>query len=85
MTARGGQLIEIFGTVPFEVNSIHRQGIRTLGDDLVATVYTDDGLIEGFEEEDKNILAVQWHPEELVAHPEQRRLLQHFADRLATI
>lgn len=72
--ARGGVLGDIFGSAPFAVNSIHRQGIKSLAEGLTATVHTLDGLIEGYEAQDRHILAVQWHPEELVDQPAQARL-----------
>lgn len=64
--AHGGQLGEILGDEPQRVNSIHRQGVKRLGDNLLATVFAPDGLIEGIETADGQIMAVQWHPEELV-------------------
>lgn len=79
--ARNGQLQAVFGKEPFEVNSIHRQGIDILGHGLRATVFTQDGLIEGYESGARNILAVQWHPEELIDHPAQRRLFELLAAR----
>lgn len=48
------------------VNSLHHQGIRELGEDLEAVAFSPDGLIEGIENREKGILAVQWHPEALV-------------------
>ncbi len=72
--AQGGALGDIFGNEPFDVNSIHRQGIRSLGRGLAATVHTRDGLVEGYEAETHRILAVQWHPEELVDQPAQAQL-----------
>ncbi|GLQ52904.1 gamma-glutamyl-gamma-aminobutyrate hydrolase family protein [Devosia nitrariae] len=79
--ARSGQLQAVFGKDPFEVNSIHRQGINVLGHGLKATVFTQDGLIEGYESGARNILAVQWHPEELIDHPAQRSLFELLAAR----
>jgi putative glutamine amidotransferase len=51
------------------VNSLHHQAIRELGTGLVASGWTDDGLIEAVESapESSWILAVQWHPEEMHA------------------
>lgn len=66
VVAFGGRLQGVYGTKPFLVNSIHRQGIRALAPGLTATVTTEDGLVEGYEAEEKKILAVQWHPEELI-------------------
>jgi putative glutamine amidotransferase len=48
------------------VNSMHHQGIRTLGEGLVATAHAPDGLVEGIECADGRwIVGVQWHPEAL--------------------
>jgi putative glutamine amidotransferase len=56
------------------VNSIHRQGIKTLAPGLIATVKTEDGLVEGYESAERNIIAVQWHPEEMTSQPPHRAL-----------
>ncbi len=45
------------------VNSVHRQGIGTLGAGLRAAAHAPDGLVEAVEHEDEPLLAVQWHPE----------------------
>ena len=50
------------------VNSLHHQAIKDLAPGLVATAWTDDGLIEAVEGGTSVwILAVQWHPEEMHA------------------
>jgi putative glutamine amidotransferase len=49
------------------VNSLHHQTLRELGDGLVPSAYATDGVIEGFESTDGNVLGVQWHPELLDA------------------
>lgn len=74
----GGRLEELLGSDQLWVNSIHRQGVKRLGAGLLATVFADDGLVEGVETPDGQVLAVQWHPEELVAHDPAARAL--FAD-----
>jgi putative glutamine amidotransferase len=61
-----GYLRTVLGDAPLPVNSIHRQGVNALGRGLKTTVLSDDGLAEGIETDDAAILAVQWHPEELV-------------------
>lgn len=66
VVASGGRLQGVYGSDPFLVNSIHRQGIRTLAPGLTATVTSEDGLVEGYESAEGKILAVQWHPEELI-------------------
>ncbi|MEI6710436.1 MAG: gamma-glutamyl-gamma-aminobutyrate hydrolase family protein, partial [Actinomycetota bacterium] len=50
-----------------EVNSLHHQTVDQLGDGLVVTAYAPDGVIEGFESADGQVLGVQWHPELLTA------------------
>ena len=62
------------------VNSIHHQAIKYLGRGLKVTAHSEDGLVEAVEAADDYpfLLAVQWHPEEIDAHPEQRRILRQF-------
>lgn len=47
------------------VNSHHHQAIETVGENLIATAWTSDGLVEGLEDAraDRMVLGVQWHPE----------------------
>lgn len=46
------------------VNSFHHQVINTLGEGLLATARTKDGIIEGIELPSKPFtIGVQWHPE----------------------
>ncbi|HRI35597.1 MAG TPA: gamma-glutamyl-gamma-aminobutyrate hydrolase family protein [bacterium] len=47
----------------YPINSIHHQAVATLGDGLVATGYSPDGVIESIEHERYALLGVQWHPE----------------------
>ena len=64
--AEGSRLARVFGAGAVRVNSMHHQGIRTLGQGLVATAHAPDGLVEGIECEDGRwIVGVQWHPEAL--------------------
>lgn len=65
--AISGRLREILGPTT-HVNSIHKQAIAKLGNGIFATVKADDGVIEGVETYNSQLLAVQWHPEELVKH-----------------
>lgn len=82
VTAASGRLRELLGDAPVSVNSIHRQGIDKLGEGLTATAYAEDGLIEGFESAGRNIIAVQWHPEELAdGHPRQLALFEDLMSR----
>lgn len=47
------------------VNSHHHQAVETVGDNLRATAWAPDGLVEGIEDvrEDRWAVGVQWHPE----------------------
>lgn len=62
------------------VNSLHHQGIRRTGHGVRTTARAEDGLIEALEAADTAdyLVAVQWHPEELVHLPEHKRLFQQF-------
>ncbi len=64
--APGGMLSRIAGgETHIRVNSLHHQGVRTLGPQLIEEARADDGLIEAFRVADARrfALAVQWHPE----------------------
>jgi putative glutamine amidotransferase len=58
---------EALGTTSLRVNSSHHQAIKDLAPGLIATGWTDDGLIEAAEGPPDGpwLLAVQWHPEEM--------------------
>lgn len=47
------------------VNSHHHQAIERVGENLVATAWSSDGLVEALEDSrsDRFVQAVQWHPE----------------------
>lgn len=47
------------------VNSHHHQAVEKVGRELKAAAWSSDGLIEAVEDcrPDRNLLAVQWHPE----------------------
>jgi putative glutamine amidotransferase len=47
------------------VNSIHHQAVADPGQDLRATAWSDDGVIEAVEA--PGLLGLQWHPERLSA------------------
>lgn len=59
-----------------EVNSYHHQGIKKLANNLKATAFAKDGLVEAFESE--GILAVQWHPERMLSIPQFQALFDDF-------
>jgi putative glutamine amidotransferase len=75
--SRLGRLLE---TEILPVNSMHHQGIARLAPGLTAVATAADGLIEGVEvADDRFVLGVQWHPEDLVdVDPRMRRLFDAF-------
>ncbi|WBW72556.1 class I glutamine amidotransferase family protein [Schizosaccharomyces osmophilus] len=66
VVARSGRMLSIMGSKPVFVNSIHDQGIHSVGIGLKPTVFAEDGLCEGLESDDGNVLGVQWHPEAIL-------------------
>jgi putative glutamine amidotransferase len=77
----GTRLARTFGAVEVAVNSMHHQGIKRLGDELVASARAPDGLIEGIElpSDADFVVGVQWHPETLEAkEPRTRGLFEAF-------
>jgi putative glutamine amidotransferase len=52
------------------VNSLHHQALGRLGHGLVASGFAPDGTVEAAEMPGRPVLAVQWHPELVVAHPD---------------
>lgn len=61
----GGMLREWARTDRITVNSLHAQGVNTLGKGLVVEATAPDGVIEAFRVADAPsfAVAVQWHPE----------------------
>ncbi|GAB2506240.1 gamma-glutamyl-gamma-aminobutyrate hydrolase family protein [Arenimonas alkanexedens] len=81
--APGGLLERIAGGPEVQVNSLHGQGLRTLGRGLVVEATARDGLVEAVRLDDPGpfLLAVQWHPEWRVAeNPFYLGIFQAFAD-----
>ena len=73
----GTRLGRVLGAPEVEVNSMHHQAIRRLGDGLREVAWAPDGVIEGVEMagDTRFVLGVQWHPEELVGHDQAARNL----------
>jgi len=51
----------------WSVNSLHHQTLERLGEGLTASATAPDGVVEAFETPEGDLLAVQWHPELLLA------------------
>jgi putative glutamine amidotransferase len=64
----GTRLAAILGEGIYGVNSRHHQAVERVGENLVVSARSPDGVVEGLERPDKRFaLAVQWHPEDRVA------------------
>ncbi len=67
----GSLLYEALSTNSFVVNSLHHQAVQRLGTGLRAVAQAEDGVVEGIEAEgDVFVLAVQFHPEDLIGKVE---------------
>ena len=73
----GTRLGRVLGALEVEVNSMHHQAIKRLGEGLREVAWAPDGIVEGVEMpgDERFVLGVQWHPEELVAHDQAARNL----------
>jgi putative glutamine amidotransferase len=73
----GTHLGRMLGTLEIEVNSLHHQAIKRLGDGLREVAWAPDGIVEGVEipGDGRFVVGVQWHPEELVTHDQAARNL----------
>jgi putative glutamine amidotransferase len=65
--AEGSRLAKALGGAVATATCHHHQGVDRLGENLVASGWSADGLVEGLELSDHGtgwLLGVQWHPEE---------------------
>ena len=77
MINEGSHAHEVFGSTCFLTCSIHHQGIKQLGKDLVATGFAKDGLIEVVESNDPEhfMIGMQGHPERSCKHYNEHNYL----------
>ena len=76
-------LKSIFQKSTIGVNSLHHQGIKTLGKGFAVTGTASDGLTEGIElSGDRCVFGVQFHPEMMVDNdPELRKIFEAFVKK----
>jgi putative glutamine amidotransferase len=61
----GSLAAAVVGAERTEVKSAHHQGVDELGEGVVASGYSEDGLVEAIELPDRDFaVGVLWHPEE---------------------
>lgn len=72
----GTRIHELYGSPTRTVRNGHHQAVDRVGDGLRVAARAADGVTEATERIDNTwIIGVQWHPEELDADPEDRRVL----------
>jgi len=76
------RLASIVENVQISVNSLHHQAIGEVGAGLRATAWAPDGVVEALEDENPNrfLVAVQFHPEEMVGDPAAEKLFAGFVE-----
>lgn len=82
LLAPGSAFAQWAGGTRVKVNSLHGQGIKRLGEGLVAEAHAPDGLVEGVRVNHAPAFAfgVQWHPEwQHASNPFYARTLEAFA------
>jgi putative glutamine amidotransferase len=85
--AEGSVLAQVVGGTSVQAACHHHQGVDRLGEGLVASAWSDDGLVEGLELGDREggwLVGVQWHPEETAGvDPSQQALFDALVTRAA--
>ena len=72
-------LSNLFKKEQIQINSLHHQAVKKLGDGLKVNAIEPKGIIQGIEHETiKSIFGVQWHPELMHFSPDQWKLFKHF-------
>jgi putative glutamine amidotransferase len=82
---KDSKLNRIFNKRVLSVNSLHHQSINKVGNDLVLSALSLDGLVEAIEGEDPSsfCIGVQWHPETLFTKDESMApLFKAFIDSI---
>lgn len=69
------RIARLLGNERITVRSGHHQAVDRIGRGLVITARAHDGIVEGFEDPDRWLVGVQWHPEDDRGSAEDRRRL----------
>jgi putative glutamine amidotransferase len=84
--APGTQLAAVVGVGKLQINSRHHQAVDRVGEGLVISAISTDGVIEAVERPGAHFaVAVQWHPEDRILVSEaDRKLFEAFARAMST-
>ena len=75
------KLAEIIGQSQVNVNSLHHQSVEIPAPAVRVTGYAPDGVIEAIEVPNKQfIMAVQWHPEDMIDDTRMLNIFTAFVD-----
>ncbi|MFI6359005.1 gamma-glutamyl-gamma-aminobutyrate hydrolase family protein [Streptomyces sp. NPDC050743] len=78
----GSRLEAVVGSQAFTISSYHHQAVDRVGRELRVTARSADGCVEALEHTSADLLAVQWHPEDLAASsPQDAALFADLIDR----
>lgn len=79
----GTRLLSIAGAGKLDVNSRHHQAVERPAEDFVVAATAPDGVIEALEaRDDRWLIGVQWHPENLHDDPASKRLFREFVEEV---
>jgi putative glutamine amidotransferase len=82
LVEEGSRLHEIVGATRVPVSSYHHQAVDVLARGLRVVARAEDGVIEAVEHTAADVLAVQWHPEDLaMTSPTDAALFEDLVDR----
>jgi putative glutamine amidotransferase len=71
----GTALARILNHAHLKVNSLHDQSVKDLGRELRVSAREPNGVVQAIEHASLPfVIGVQWHPEFLPLHPEERRI-----------
>lgn len=62
----GTKLSQLIGNGTSSVNSFHHQAVKKVAPRFIVSAWAIDSIVEAIEAIDRNIIAVQWHPEGFV-------------------
>ena len=77
----GSYIERLCGRGEILTNTSHHQAIMDLAEGFTVTARCEDGIIEAIECEERNIIALQWHPERMQDEETFRRLFAEFVDK----